>query len=218
MKSAHIPKKYYCYLKTERTKKRDEAVLLNYIKVTFVEDYQTLLKCLKEGDTAIFYDVLELDRDGTKDYSEIVNYYKEIMNTGAELMFEKSTSCDSGVISVAVNDFADKGILKGTKESAFQAILELQIQTYILALETTSEMKRTANVVASKVDGKHLGRPAGSRSESDKAKKNKDYILKESVDFNGKMAVGVVIKNLGISRQTYYNYKKQLLDNGGKNI
>lgn len=217
MKSVHIPEKYYCYLKTERTKKRDEAVLLHYKKVTFVEDYQALLEYLEEGDTAIFYDVLELDKEGKKDSSEIASYYKEIIDTGAELMFEKSTSCDSMVIDIAVDDFANKGILKGTKESAFQAILELQIQTYILALETTSEMKRTANVVASKVDGKHLGRPAGSRSESDKAKKNKDYILKESVDFNGKMAVGVVIKNLGISRQTYYNYKKQLLD-GGKNI
>ena len=210
------PTKYYCYLKTKRTNKHDEAVLLNFKNVTFIENYEELIKSLQPGDSAIFYDVLELDHNGDKQTDEILKTYKEIMHTGAELMFEKSASCDSTVIQYAVEEFDRKKVLKGTKETAFDAILELQIQSYILTDETYSGMRRTANVVANKLEGKRIGRPAGSSKETPKAKRIKARILNESVDFYGKIPVGQLIDSLDISRQTYYNYKKQLLEKEGK--
>ena len=108
-----------------------------------------------------------------------------------------------------------KGIIKSSNENAFRAILELQIQTYILTTEALSEMKRTEVVIANKVEGKRLGRPSGPSRETPRAKRIKARIIKDSVDFEGSTPVGELISSLSISRQTYYNYKKQILEKEG---
>ena len=211
MNENYYPITFYCYLKTKRTIKRDEAVILNYGKVTFLENYDALIERLKPNSTAIFYDVLEFDKDGTQNINDIVNVYKTVLDTGATLMFQKSSNCNSSIISFTVNDFEHQNILKSDREKAFDAILELQIKSYILTKNANADLKRTANIVASKVDGKHLGRPVGTTKETSKAKLIKERIINESVDFKGNTPVGKLIDSLGISRQTYYNYKKQLL-------
>ena len=50
---------------------------------------------------------------------------------------------------------------------------------------------------------------------SERAKRIKAKIIKDSVDFEGSTPVGELVSSLGISRQTYYNYKKQILEKEG---
>lgn len=94
---------------------------MNYNKVTFLTDYFELLKVLQPGDTAIFRDVLELDIEKSKDPKIIALYYMDILKTGAELMFEKSSSCDSLVLHIAVDDFEKERNYKKLERKCIQS-------------------------------------------------------------------------------------------------
>ena len=72
----------------------------------------------------------------------------------------------------------------------------------------TSEGIKTA-----KLNGKQIGRIKGKTYTSQKEKISKEIILKNSRDFNGTNTDEEVIKICGISRNSYYKYKRELKNN-----
>lgn len=69
----------------------------------------------------------------------------------------------------------------------------------------TSEGLETA-----KLAGKRVGTPQGSKLITKKKKEAKPLIIKYSKDFEGNLSDVECIKLIGISRNTYYTYKKEL--------
>ena len=63
---------------------------------------------------------------------------------------------------------------------------------------------------------KQIGQKKGATFETKKAKTMKERIQKMAKDFEGSMKDKEVIEILGISRNTYYKYKKELLLGGIK--
>ena len=57
---------------------------------------------------------------------------------------------------------------------------------------------------------KQIGQKKGATFETKKAKTMKERIQKMAKDFDGSMKDKEVIEILGISRNTYYKYKKEL--------
>ena len=61
-----------------------------------------------------------------------------------------------------------------------------------------------------RLNGKQIGRKEGVKVETNKSKQAKEIIQKHSIDFGGTLQDNDVITLCGISRKTYYKYKKEL--------
>ena len=63
-----------------------------------------------------------------------------------------------------------------------------------------------------KSKGKTLGRVEGSKIETKKSKEVKEKILKLSKEFGGNLKDKEIMELIGIARNTFYKYKKELLE------
>ena len=71
--------------------------------------------------------------------------------------------------------------------------------------------QRTAEgLITAKMNGKQIGQPKGAKLQTKKSIRAKQIIRKYSADFDGSLQDKDVIKLAGISRNTFYEYKRQL--------
>ena len=71
--------------------------------------------------------------------------------------------------------------------------------------------QRTKEGIAqARLDGKQIGHPEGVAMVTKKSIKAKEIIKKQSRDFDGMLSDVDVMKLTGITRNTYYKYKKEL--------
>lgn len=66
--------------------------------------------------------------------------------------------------------------------------------------------------MTARLNGKQIGQMAGRKLHIKKADTAKALIQKHSRDFNGTLADTDCIKLIGIARNTYYKYKRELRD------
>ena len=71
--------------------------------------------------------------------------------------------------------------------------------------QTTKEGIETA-----RLNGKQIGLVKGTKLITKKSIETKEKILKYSKDFNGSLSDADCIQLLGVARNTYYKYKKEL--------
>lgn len=65
-------------------------------------------------------------------------------------------------------------------------------------------------ILTAKLNGKQIGRATGTKVETKKAKATKEIILKHSKDFDGELSDIECMKLAGVTKKTYYNYKREL--------
>ena len=65
-------------------------------------------------------------------------------------------------------------------------------------------------IETARLNGKQIGQKAGIKLVTKKSIKAKEDIKKYSKDFNGSLADVDVMKLLGISRNSFYKYKREL--------
>lgn len=70
--------------------------------------------------------------------------------------------------------------------------------------------KTSEGMLTAKLAGKRVGQPKGAKLVTAKSKKAKEQILKYSKDFDGTLSDVECIKLIGIAKNTYFNYKKEL--------
>lgn len=85
------------------------------------------------------------------------------------------------------------------------------IHGYIFTDGTISHSALIKNGInKARIEGKQIGGKKGSKYNTKKQQLVKPLILRHSKDFYGKLNDTEVIKVTGISRKTYYKYKKEL--------
>ena len=67
-----------------------------------------------------------------------------------------------------------------------------------------------AGIEKARLAGKQIGLKKGTKLTTKKEVSSKQYILNNSKDFNGTMIDVEIIKQLSLSRNTFYKYKKEL--------
>ena len=67
-------------------------------------------------------------------------------------------------------------------------------------------------LMTARLNGRQIGQVPGRKLHVKKAAAAKELILKHSRDFNGTLADTDCIKLIGIARNTYYKYKRELRD------
>jgi DNA invertase Pin-like site-specific DNA recombinase len=173
-----------------------------------------LMRKVKPGDRIVFDSVSRMCRcaeDG-------IALYKELYERDIDLVFLKEalintevyretakravpmTGTDVDVILRGINEYllllAEKQITLAFAQ-AEKEVLDLHQRTKE-GIETARRM------------GKPIGRPAGQTYTTSKEKNSLAIIQRTSKDFNGQNTDAEVIAITGLSRNTYYKYKRRL--------
>lgn len=181
-------------------------------------EWKKLKKTVKSGDTIIFDSVSRMSRNA----EEGVQTYMELYQKGIELVFLKEPHIDTEVFSRAITesqalpttgtnvDFIVEGIRR-----FLQALAAEQIKIAFDQAEKEVEdlhQRTKEGIQTARLNGKQIGQRAGAKLTTKKSVEAKANIRKYSKDFMGTLGDAEVIKLAGISRNTYYKYKKELKD------
>ena len=186
------------------------------------KEFENLLKIIKEGDTLIFDSVSRMSRNS----EEGCNLYEELFNKGINLIFLKESYINTDVYRKALDNQINIALNTGDKatDELMQTIISA-LNKYTIALakeqvkkafdqaekEVQDLKQRTREgILTAKLHGKQIGIKKGTKLTTKKEKEAKEVILKHSKSFNGTLNDTECRKLAGVSRNSYYKYKKEL--------
>ena len=177
--------------------------------------WDKLTKKLAEGDTIVFDSVSRMSRNSVEGVEEYFSLYDK----GVKLCFLKEPHINTEVyresasqsIDLTGNEIADAYIQ--TTNKVLKMIAERQIKlAFAQSEKEVSDLhQRTKEGIATaKLNGKQIGRAEGSKVVTKKSIEAKKQIKKYSADFEGTLNDIDCMKLIGVSRNTYYKYKRSL--------
>lgn len=185
-------------------------------KIDGRKEFNKLLKVVKENDTIVFDSVSRFSRNAEEGFQ----LYKELFNKGVELIFLKEPHINTTTYKKAISNnikmtgTAVDSILKGINEY-LMILAEEQIK---LAFDQSEkevkdlQQRTKEGLLTAKLNGKQVGNVKGTKLTTKKSLKAKEEIKKYSKDFNGYLNDVEVIKLIGTSRNSYYKYKRELIE------
>lgn len=177
-------------------------------------EWNKLYKKVKAGDTIAFDSVSRMSRDADEGYRT----YEELYKRGVELVFLNEPMINTATFKNAIKNTVPMTgtdvdyILEGV--NAF--LMELAKQQIKLAFQQAQKevddlhIRVSQGIETARINGKQIGGVEGSKYKVKKSVEAKEQIKKYSKDFDGTLADTEVIKLTGISRKTYYKYKREL--------
>lgn len=189
-------------------------------KIQGREHLDRLLKIVKAGDVIVFDEVSRMSRDAEEGFE----LYKHLYNAGVELVFLKERHIDTATYKTALTnglpmtgtnvDFILEGVNKYLMALAAEQIRLAFAQAQ---KEVDSLHKRTKDgIEVARMNGKQIGGVAGRKLNVKKKEPAKEQIRKYSRDFGGALTDGEVMKLIGLSRNTYYKYKREIIEAHGR--
>lgn len=180
-------------------------------------EWHKLYKRIKAEDTIIFDSVSRMSRNA----DEGVELYMDLFNKGVTLVFLKESYIDTSVYRSTIeqtigstgNDIADIYIEATNK--VIKLLAEKQIRKAFEQAEKELEdihQRTREGIETARLNGKQIGRVEGKKVVTKKSLDMKDRIRKMSKSFDGNMTDKEILEILNISRNTYYKYKKELID------
>lgn len=185
-------------------------------KVEGRKEWSKLFSSVNLGDTIVFDSVSRMSRDAEEGFK----LYEELFNKGVELIFLKEPHINTSVYKKALNnnigltgtnvDYILEGINKYLLELAKEQIRLAFIQA---EKEVKDLQQRTKEgIETARLNGKQIGISKGSKLITKKSIEAKEQIQKYSKDFTGTLKDTEVMKLVGVSRNSYYKYKKELVE------
>ena len=177
-------------------------------------EWQKLLKKVNAGDTIVFDSVSRMSRNA----DEGVKTYFDLYEKGVQLVFMKEHYIDTAVYS---ENMKDKIELQGTDEDEifkglnnyFRKLAEKQIRiAFEQAQKEVDDLRQRTRegIETARLNGKQIGQRPGNKLDIKKKEPAMKMIYRYSKDFSGNLSDKECIKLIGISRNTYYKYKKEL--------
>ena len=183
-------------------------------KTTGRHEFQKLLNKVQSGDTIIFDSVSRMSRNA----SEGFELYKKLFDDGVNLVFINEPYINTDVykaprdVLVPMTNTDVDLILAGVNQYLVKLAekqVELAFEQAQKERDDLSERTRQGLQTA-KLNGKQLGRAKGTVVVTKKSDESKKKILKYSKAFGGDLSDKDLSKLLGIDKNTYYKYKKEL--------
>ena len=177
-------------------------------------EWRKLHRRLQPGDTIVFDSVSRMSRNA----EDGVALYKELFESGIDLVFLKEPLINTEVYretakrAVPMTGTDVDVILRGVN----QYLLLLAEKQIALAFaqsqkEVDDLRQRTREgIETARRSGKPIGRPTGSTYISTKEKKMIPVIMRTSRDFEGHNTDPEVMAITGLSKNTYYKYKRRI--------
>ena len=185
-------------------------------KIDGRKELNKLLNMVKQGDTIIFDSVSRMSRNAEDGFK----LYKELFNKDVELIFLKEQHINTTTYKKALKNnlemtgTAVDSILKGINEY-LMTLAEEQIKIAFIQSEKEVrdlQQRTKEGIETARLNGKQVGNVKGTKLTTKKSLKAKEDIKKYSKDFNGTLSDVDVIKLIGISRNSYYKYKKEIIE------
>ncbi len=198
-------------------------------------EWQKLFKRVTDRDKIIFDSVSRMSRSA----DEGVKQYMELYDRGVELVFLKEPLINTETYKSALeNKIALTGgdvddILKGVN-TYLKKLAENQIRIAFEQSEKEVEdlrQRTREGIETARLNGKQIGRKKGTKLKIKKEEPIKSIIQAKSKDFEGsnsdKEVMAIICctkyfdkdekreKTYNISRNTYYKYKKELMEDDG---
>ena len=176
--------------------------------------WNNLLKNLKKGDSIIFDSVSRMSRNAEEGFQ----LYEELFNQGIELIFIKEPHINTSTYKKALTGGIE---LTGTTvdlilEGVNKYLMALAKEQIKLAFEQAEKevqdlrQRTKEGIETARLNGKQIGQVKGTKLTTKKSIIAKEQIKKYSKDFNGTLKDTEVMKLIGIARNSYYKYKKEL--------
>lgn len=186
------------------------------------KELEKLLKVIKADDTLIFDSVSRMSRNA----SEGCELYETLFNKGVELVFLKEPHINTEVYRKAIERQITVHLDTGSEatDKFVNTILEA-LNDYSIALakeqimiafeqsekEVRDLQQRTREgMETARLNGKQIGQKEGTKLITKKSIEAKEGIKKYNRDFSGVLNDIETIRQLGISRKTFYKYKREL--------
>lgn len=181
-----------------------------------------LLKQFKKGDTVVYDSVSRMSRNA----DEGRQLYEEFFSKGVELVFLKENHINTAVyrdalakqidISVNTGDNAMDTLMNSIIDALNRFQMDLAKKQIELAFgqaqkEVEDLHQRTSEgIETARLAGKQIGGVPGRKLTTKKSIEKKAEIQKHSIDFGGILNDTDCMKLTGLSRNTYYKYKREL--------
>lgn len=221
--------KIYGYCRISRKQQSIERQIRNIMKdypdaVIFQEAYtgtkidrpiwDKLYARVKPGDTIVFDSVSRMSRNA----EDGVSAYMELFDRGVNLVFLKEHYIDTDTYK---ENMQDKIEMTGTDEDEIfkglnnyfrkLAMRQIRIAFDQAQKEVDDLHERTREgIETARLNGKQIGQKPGAKLHIKKKEPAKEQIKKYSRDFDGTLTDAEVMKLVGLARNTYYKYKKEL--------
>ena len=177
-------------------------------------EWNKLYKKVKHGGSIVFDSVSRMSRNA----EEGCNLYEERFNKGIELIFLKEPHINTRTYKKALqNNVSMTGtnvdyILDGVNKY-LMALAKEQIR---LAFEQSEKevqdlhQRTKEGIETARLNGKQIGQKQGAKLTTKKSIEAKKDILKYCKDFNGTLTDVECMKLIGLARNTFYKYKREL--------
>lgn len=176
--------------------------------------WENLLRTVKPGNTIIFDSVSRMSRNTAEGFET----YQELYNKGIELVFLKEPHINTATYKRALSNNIS---MTGTKTDIIlkainEYLMELAKEQIIIAFEQAEkevqdlQQRTREGIETARLQGKQIGRQQGTKVTTKKSLEMKEQIMKYSKDFCGTLNDIECMRLLGIARNTYYKYKREL--------
>lgn len=178
--------------------------------------WSRLLARVAKGDTIVFDSVSRMSRDAADGYAA----YEDLYSRGVTLVFLKEPHINTDTYRAAMSVSLPKtdtkvDILLDAVEQFMLALAKEQIQ---LAFDQSEKevkdlhQRTSEGIKTAKLNGKQIGQPKGAKLTTKKSIAAKQIIKQHAKEFGGSLSDPEVIKLAGISRNSYYKYKRELTE------
>ena len=179
------------------------------------KEFDKLIQKVNAGDTIIFDSVSRMSRNAEEGFA----MYNKLFGKGINLIFLKEPHINTDTYKSALHG----GIpATGTNidcilEGINKYLLSLAKEQIRLAFEQSEKevqdlrQRTKEGIQTARLSGKQIGQVHGSQPTTKKSVTAKEIILKHNKTFGGSLNDAETITQAGISRKTFYKYKKELL-------
>lgn len=185
-------------------------------------EWDKVYKRVKAGDVIVFDSVSRMSRDACEGFL----VYEDLFKRGVDLIFLKERHIDTatykkaieGQLKIAVNtgDGKTDDLINGISEAINRYLMSLAKEQIRLAFEQAEKevadlhQRTREGIETARLNGKQIGQVPGAKLYVKKKKPMKEQIKRKSKAFGGSYTDADLIKILGIARNTYYKYKREI--------
>lgn len=178
--------------------------------------FTKLLGVVKEGDTIVFDEISRMSRNEEEGFA----LYQELYEKGVSLVFLKEPHLNTETYKKALTNGVE---MTGTNvdvilEGVNKYLMILAKDQIRLAFERAEKeakynsVRTSEAMLVAKANGKRIGNAKGDKLITKKSIAAKELIKKHSKDFLGTLTDKEVITLAKVSKNSYYKYKRELIN------
>lgn len=188
------------------------------------KEFDKLSKRVKAGDTIVFDSVSRMSRNADEGFRQYMEWY----NSGINLVFLKESTINTDsfksvlgneqlAFEVKTNDEDTDALVNGIMKEVAIYITKLAEKQIRLAFEQAQKevddlhQRTREGIETARIEGKQIGQPQGAKLTTKKSIAAKEQMKKRCRAFGGDLKDDDAIKVIGISKPTFYKYKKEIM-------